>query len=122
MTLQELYQSIDGDYSQVMRVLRIEKLVDKHIRKFAKNGVVERLLAAGKDKDPQEMFEAAHAMKGVCGNLGLKDLCDIASDLSEEFRPGNARKMSDEEVDRILGTVAEKYQKAKDGIARYEES
>ena len=120
MTLQELYQSIDGDYEQVMRVLRMEKLVDKHIRKFAKNGVVDRLLAAGESKDPTQMFESAHAMKGVCGNLGLKDLCDIASELSEEFRPGRVRKLSDEEVDRLLETAAEKYEKTKAGIARYE--
>lgn len=120
MTLQELYLSIDGDYDQVMRILRMEKLVDKHIRKFAKNGVVERLLEAGKTKDPTQMFEAAHAMKGVCGNLGLKDLCDIASELSEEYRPGNARKLSDEEVDERLAVVAEAFRKAKEGIARYE--
>ena len=120
MTLQELYQSIGGDYDQVMRVLRMEKLVDKHIRKFVKNGVVDRLLAAGEEKDPTQMFEAAHAMKGVCGNLGLKDLCDIASELSEEYRPGNARKLSDQEVDERLETVAFLYQKAKDGIERYE--
>ena len=74
MTLRELYQNIDGDYDQAMRVLRIEKLVDKHIRKFSQNGVVERLLEAGRTKDAQEMFESAHAMKGICGNLGLKDL------------------------------------------------
>ena len=105
MTLQELYQSIDGDYDQVIRVLRMEKLVDKHIRKFTKNGVADRLLAAGKTKDPTEMFEAAHALKGVTGNLGLKDLCSIASELSEEFRPGNTRKMSDEEVEELKALI-----------------
>ena len=46
MTLKELYQRIDGDYEQAVSVLRIEKLMDKHIRKFSKNGVVERLLEA----------------------------------------------------------------------------
>lgn len=121
MTLQELYQSIDGDYDQAMRVLRIERLLDKHIRKFLQNSVVERLLAAGRTKDAREMFESAHAMKGICGNLGLKDLCDIASELSEEFRPGNPRKMSDEEVDRLLAVVDEKYKKTMDQIGRYAE-
>lgn len=122
MTLQELYQGIGGDYDQVMRILRMEKLVDKHIRKFPKNGVVERLLAARQSMDPTELFEASHAMKGVCGNLGLKNLCDIASKISEEYRPGNARKMSDEEVDQLLETVAAQYEKTKTEIARYEAS
>ena len=120
MTLQELYQSIGGDYDQMMRILRMEKLVDKHIRKFSKNGVVERLLAAGQSKDPTEMFEAAHAMKGVCGNLGLKDLCDLASKISEEYRPGNTRKMSEEEVEQLLAATAAQYEKTKEEIARYE--
>ena len=65
MTLQELYESIGGDYSQVMRILRMEKLVEKHIRKFSQNGVVERLLEAGQRKDSTELFEASHAEGSV---------------------------------------------------------
>ena len=49
MTLRELYSSIGEDYEQALRVLRVEKLVDKHIRKFTQNGVIEALLAAGKE-------------------------------------------------------------------------
>ena len=121
MTLQELYQSIGGNYEQAMRVLRMEKLLDKHIRKFAKNGAVEALLAAGETMDPTQMFETAHAVKGVCGNLGLTSLYDLASVLSDEFRPGNARQHSDEEVREKLDEVAALYKKATEGIAAYEE-
>ena len=46
MTLRELYSSIGEDYEQALRLLRVEKLVDKHIRKFTQNGVIEALLAA----------------------------------------------------------------------------
>ena len=56
MTLQELYQNIDGNYDQAIRVLRIEKLMDKHIRKLTKNGVVDKLIEAGKEKDPVQLF------------------------------------------------------------------
>ena len=35
MTIQELYQMIDGDYDQAIRVLRVDKLIDKHIRNSA---------------------------------------------------------------------------------------
>ena len=31
MTLKELYSKIGGDYDQAVRVLRMEKLIDKHI-------------------------------------------------------------------------------------------
>jgi HPt (histidine-containing phosphotransfer) domain-containing protein len=120
MTLQELYLSIDGDYDQVMRVLRMEKLVDKHIRKFAKNGVVERLLEAGKTKDPTQMFEAAHAMKGVCGNLGLTSLSKKASELTEEFRPGKPRTLSDSEVAAKVEALKAQYDRTIEAIRAFQ--
>ena len=122
MTLQELYQIIGGDYDQALRVLRVEKLMDKHIRKFSNNGVVEAVLAAGETLDPTQMFETAHAVKGVCGNLGLTGLYELASELSDEFRPGNARQMSDEQVKEKLGELSALYQRAADGIRQYEAS
>lgn len=122
MTVQELYESIGGDYDQAIRVLRMDKLVDKHIRKLANNGVVERLLDAGQTMDPTELFEAAHAVKGVCANLGLMKIADAASDIAEEYRPGNSRTLSDVEVAERLQTVADLYAKTVDGIKRYEEA
>ena len=44
MTLQELYSAIDGYYDNALRVLRMDKLIDKHIRKLTKNGVIDALL------------------------------------------------------------------------------
>ncbi len=121
MTLQELYQSIGGNYENAIRVLRMEKLMDKHIRKFTKNGVAEKLLEAGRSRDAKELFESAHALKGVCGNLGLTEMSELASEIAEEFRPGNARKLSDEEVDGKIAKIGELYRKVCEGISRYEE-
>ena len=122
MTLQELYRSVEGDYDRALNVLRVEKLIDKHIRKFPKNGVVEGLLAAGESMNPTELFEAAHAMKGVCANLGLVGLADAASEIAEEFRPGNARKLSDDEVKERIASIREMYNRTAEGIQKYEES
>ena len=122
MTLQELYQEIGGDYDQAMKVLRMEKLLDKHIRRFSANGVVEALLEAGKSMDPTEMFERAHAMKGVCGNLGLVSMAELASSIAEEFRPGNSRTMTDEALKDKLQSISDQYLRAKEGIKRYEEA
>ena len=121
MTLQELYASIDGDYSQAARVLRMDKLIDKHIRKLTKNGVVDALLAAGDGMDPKQLFETAHAAKGVCANLGLVKLSAAASDIAEEYRPGNPRTLSDEQVKEKLAEVKRLYELAAQGIARYEQ-
>ena len=121
MTLKELYSEIGGDYDQAVSVLRIDKLIDKHIRKLTKNGVADRLLEAGQSMEPAELFDAAHAMKGVCANLGLVSLSEMASELAEEYRPGNPRKLTDEEVSERLAKIGEMYKKTADGIRRYEE-
>ena len=121
MTLQELYTLIDGDYEQALRVLRMDKLLDKHIRKLAQNSVVDRLLEAEKDMDPTTLFEAAHATKGVCANLGLTKLSAAASDIAEEYRPGNARHLTDAEVKEKIRYIAELYAKTVAGIKQYAE-
>ena len=122
MTLEELYQSIGADYKQATRVLRVDKLIDKHIRKFAENGVVERLVAAGRSMDPTALFESSHAMKGVCANLGLTGLADAASEIAEEFRPGNSRALSDEQVAEKIETIDKMYERTIEGIRLYEQS
>ena len=121
MTLKELYDAIGGDYEQAMRVLRVEKLVDKHIRKLTQNGVVDGLLRAGETMEPTGVFEAAHAMKGVCSNLGLTKLASAASELAEEYRPGNPRTMTDQRVKEKLRAIRALYEKTADGIRQYSE-
>ena len=92
MTIQELYQNMGADYEQAIRVMRLDKLVDKHFRKLAANGVVDQLIEAGRGMNPTELFETAHAVKGVCANLGLTRLSEAASEIAEEYRPGKSRR------------------------------
>ena len=121
MTLQELYQAIGGSYEQAIGVLRVEKLVDKHIRRLGSNGVVNRVIAAGETMDPTELFESAHAMKGVCGNLGLPRLAEAASEIAEEYRPGNPRCLTDDGVKEKINRIADIYRQTAEGIRKYEE-
>jgi len=121
MTLQELYRMIGGDYDQALRVLRVEKLVDKHIRKFPQNGTVEELLAAGENLDSKRLFESAHALKGISANLGLVRLSETASRITEEYRPGSGRKMTDDEVRALLDSVREQNEIIVEGIRLYSE-
>ena len=120
MTLPELYREIGGDYDQALRVLRVEKLIDKHIRKLPANGLVENLLEAGKTMDPDRLFEAAHAMKGNCANLGLTRLSVLASDIAEAYRPGNPRTLSEAETAEKLEQIGDLYRKTAEGIRKYE--
>ena len=119
MTLEALYQAIDGDYNQALKVLRVEKLLDKHIKKLPQNKIFASLRTAGESMDAEQLFESAHAMKGVCANLGLVKLSNAASDIAEEFRPGNSRSMTDEQVKAIVRDIDAMYQKAVSGIQTY---
>lgn len=121
MTLQELYTLIGGDYEQATKIMRRDRLIDRYIRKLSSSQVGESLAAAGEKLDATGMFESAHAMKGVCANLGLVTLSEAASELAEEFRPGTARKYTDAEVKEKLSAIAALYQRTIDGIRQYEQ-
>ncbi len=122
MTLSELYQAIGGNYEQALKVLRIEKLIDKHIRKLPNNAIFGELVAAGKTMDSVSLFENAHAMKGVCSNLGLVKIAAIASEISEEFRPGNSRALTDEQVTEKIQEIDRMFQTATEKILEYTQS
>ncbi len=119
MTVEELYKVIGGDYEQAKRVLRIDKLIDKHIRRLADNSLFEKLFMARESLDKTAVFEAGHAIKGVCANLGLVTLSRMASDLTEEFRDGAVRKMSDDEVRAKIDEIEAMCNRAIEGIREY---
>ncbi|MBQ1903121.1 MAG: Hpt domain-containing protein [Ruminococcus sp.] len=119
MTLQELYSQIGGDYEQALRVMRVEKLIDKHIRKLVTNGVVDGLVDAAERMEPAELFDAAHAMKGICANLGLTALAEIASEIAEEYRGGNQRKLTDEQAKEKIVQIEALYKKTAESIGKY---
>ena len=119
MTLRELYATIDGDYDQALKVLRVERLLDKHIRRLTTSGAVDKLVACADAMDPHELFESAHAVKGLCANLGLIKLSDLASDIAEEYREGNERTLTDDEVKDKLALIAELYDRTVKGINAY---
>ena len=61
---------------------------------------------------------AGNAMK-IYYDLGLDKLADAANEISEEFRPGNPRRFSDDEVKAKLQSISILYQKTLDGIDQY---
>jgi len=65
-------------------------------------GALADALAAG---DVKAGFEAAHALKGVLGNLSLTPLYESVSEITEKLRAG-----SDEGCDELLADVEKKRQ------------
>ncbi len=120
MTIQELYLKIDGSYDQAVRVMKSDRLIDKYVRKLKDTRLDEKLAEAAADMDGVQLFESAHALKGVCSNLGLDALAAAAGEITEEFRPGKERRLSDEEVKVRLDAIAERYRRTVEAIRRYE--
>lgn len=122
MTVTELYESIGGNYDSAKRILQMDKLIAKFVVKFLDDKSCQSLLDAAAAGNAEEIFAGAHAMKGVCANLGLNSLSSAASDLAEEFRPGAARTMDQAEVDRRVAALKEQYDKTIQGIRAFSES
>ena len=122
MTIQELYERMGGNYDQAVRVMKKDKLIDKYVRKLGGSNVGEMLAEAGETMDGTKLFESAHAMKGVCSNLGLDGLAGAADEITEEFRIGNARKLSDDEVRARIQALLQRYRDTVRIIQEYEQT
>ena len=120
MTIQQLYEKIGGNYEQAVRVMKKDKLIDKYVRKLGNSDVGDMLAKAAETMDGAKLFESAHAMKGVCANLGLDALAGAADEITEEFRPGNARRLSDDVVRQKLDGLLRRYRDTVQSIAEYE--
>ena len=121
MTLQELYSRIGGNYEQAVKIMKSDRLIDKYVRKLKDSQVGQMLAEAAETMDAARLFESAHAMKGVCSNLGLSSLAAAAEEITEEFRAGSPRKLTDDQVKAKLAAIAEQYRLTMEGIRQYEE-
>jgi len=119
MTVQELYESIGGNYDAAKRILMNDTLIARFVAKLPEDQSFGKLSAAAETMDAKGLFEGAHAMKGVCANLGLENLSRAASELAEEFRPGNERKLSDDAVRERVEALRALHGRAVDEIRRF---
>ena len=122
MNIQELYVLIGGNYERAVQIMKKDKMIEKYLIKLTESGLYEGFAEAAKTFDPVQLFERAHAMKGVCANLGLDALAGAAGDVTEEFRPGRERAHSDDEVRAMIQKVDGLYLRAAGGIKAYEAS
>lgn len=86
MTVQECYQNLGGDYSQVEKRLPSVSLIKRFITKFLDDGSFSELCQAMQAGQREQAFRAAHTLKGVCANLSFDRLGASASQLTELLR------------------------------------
>ncbi|MBR0265919.1 MAG: Hpt domain-containing protein [Clostridia bacterium] len=119
MTVKELYERMGGDYDAAVKIMMMDSMIAKFIVKVPDDPTYGRLMAAVETMDTAGIFEAAHTLKGVAANFGLTKLSTLASELTEEFRPGRERQMSDEEVREKLEAIRKLHEQTVEGIRAF---
>ena len=109
MTVEELYERIGGNYQEALGRLQSDALISMFVTKFLDDQSCPNLIAAWKAGDEKAAFEAAHVAKGVCGNLSLGKLADVASEITEALRPGNDALRAQTDVDALIAQLEELY-------------
>lgn len=86
MTLKQLYNSIVGDYDDVVKRLISEELVSRFVVKFVADDSFSVLNEGMRERDAEKAFRGAHTLKGVAQNLGFTALGKSAAELTEVLR------------------------------------
>lgn len=71
------------------RLMGSEALLERLLGKFAADENCARLVAAAEADDADAALEAAHALKGVSGNLSMTRLYELTSRQCELIRGGD---------------------------------
>lgn len=120
MTIEECYHRMGGDYAQVLNRLPSAALVKKFITKFLDDGTYQELCQTMRQGDREAAFRAAHTLKGVSANLGLEQLRQSASALTELLRPETAS--IPQGAAALLEQIHADYQLTVDSIRAYLDS
>ena len=86
MTVKECYEHMGADYEEVLRRLSSEALVKRFALKFLNDKSFAELEKGLTDGDAENAFRGAHTLKGVCSNLGFRELYEVSSALTEKLR------------------------------------
>ena len=84
--IQDAYNQIGADFSDVLRRFTSEELVARFAEKFLEDGSFEQLGEALRDGNADAAFLASHTLKGVAQNMGFTGLYELSNALTEELR------------------------------------
>lgn len=118
MDLRECYKALGGDYEGVVGRLHGEALVRRFVLRFLEDGSYALLQKSMAEQNYDEVFRAAHTIKGVCQNLGFTRLYESSSALTEALR---GRAWSDAAA-RELETLERDYRVTVDAIEAWRDA
>lgn len=117
MTLEECYRSFGGDYEDVLNRLCSQAFVGRFLVKFLADESYEDLHRYLDEKNYEGAFRAAHTLKGVCQNLGIRNLYESDDVVTEALRGGKNEvtpemlQKLDADYDSVIRSIRE-YQKS----------
>lgn len=88
MTVQECYDSIGGDYPDILNRIPKDDLILKFLKKYAAGKDFDAMIDAYERKDYQKLFETSHNIKGITLNLSLVKINQIITKICESVRNG----------------------------------
>ena len=86
MTLKDFYNSVGGNYADVIQRLFDEEIVYEFLFRFTRESIFEKLQAAIEAGNQEEAFTLIHTFKGTCANMGLGKLYSSSVELTEALR------------------------------------
>lgn len=108
-SIQDIMEEYGVDYQETMtRFMGNENLYRKILGKLGGDDNAKRLQDAVAAGDLDSAFNAAHTLKGVAANLGLKPLLNAVNDVVEPLR----RREQRDDYQALCVTVMEQFQQA----------
>ena len=98
MTVQELYETTGGNYTEAMSRLMNDQFASLMLKKFLADNDYVRMTEALGQGDFAAAFRYSHNLKGVALNLGLKRLGDAVSEVCDLVRGPEAPERVPEEL------------------------
>lgn len=81
MTIEQCYERLGGSFQQACCRLPGREFVERFMVRYLEDDSAQMLLVALEDRDSEEVFRYALALKGVAGNLGFGNLERASTDL-----------------------------------------
>ena len=88
MDIHRFYETVGGDFEGTLGRLMKEERIEKYLLRFADNTDYPDFFTAWEAQNYADAFRYVHNLKGMCLNLGISPLADIASEVCEELRGG----------------------------------
>ena len=107
MNLKQFYD-IFGDYDDALRRFGNAERLTKFLRRFQTDSSYERLKTALGDNNYPEAFLAVHTLKRIALNLGLVELADFSSKMTELLRH---QSDYNPEVDELFPLLSAEYER-----------